>query len=174
MGMTSRRGATTAAGGISRTSISFGHIPFTHRGGEYGQFFLKLQGATMRTRGALPVRRANQDFAILPAPITMKFVDWHGVKIIDLRRSSSASFSAVLILAPGPPKGGTPNPGKRRPTRFGVPASAGSCGDHEQNENCNKFSSHYLKCVSFEIFRFRNGGDNRMIGRLTVNGDPAQ
>jgi D-sedoheptulose 7-phosphate isomerase len=70
-----------------------------------GKFLVQLAGAAMRTFRPAPVRRADKDFAVAPAFLAMKLVDWHGVKIVYSGKFSSGLISPFLpvasIYAPG-------------------------------------------------------------------------
>lgn len=59
------------------------------RGREDRELFIQLGGAAMRAFGPLPIRRTDQDFAILFALFAMKLVNRHGTIIIRRLKSSS-------------------------------------------------------------------------------------
>ena len=60
----------------------------------------------MRTFGIFPVRRADKDFAVVPALVAMEFVDWHGMKIcrrVEISRLNTealAGFSRFTFTKP--------------------------------------------------------------------------
>ena len=58
-------------------------------GRENRQFLLQLRRAAVRTFSSLPVGGPREDFAVLVAFVTMKFVDRHGSKVAGRRKISS-------------------------------------------------------------------------------------
>jgi len=77
-----------AAATMAVTAILLGGFgfarPYASRG-EGGKFLVQLAGTATRTFCPGPVGRAHQDFAVLPALLAMKFVDWHEGKITGAR-----------------------------------------------------------------------------------------
>lgn len=60
-----------------------------------GKLLLQFAGSAMGTLGAGPLGRPDQDFAVLPALLTMKLVYWHA-RII-------AAFATILNKGLTPP-----------------------------------------------------------------------
>ena len=70
-------------------------------GREHRQSLLQLRRAAVRTFSSLPVGRPQEDFAVLVAFVTMKFVDRHGTKVaVRGKISSRSSRSRGRILIP--------------------------------------------------------------------------
>jgi hypothetical protein len=82
---------SAAAGFFARGSI----IPSTG-GGEGGKLLVQLSRTTVRTFCTAPVGGANENFAVAPTLAAMKFVDWHGVKVIGAAKISSRLISSFL------------------------------------------------------------------------------
>ena len=87
--------ASTAAGTRLFSDRSF---PGAGRG-EGGKFLIQLAGAAVRAFCSLPVRRADQDFAVALTLFAMELVDWHGGKIGGLAENSSRRNSSFLSTA---------------------------------------------------------------------------
>jgi len=77
--MAAAAAATPAARGAGRGVMAAG----TGTGREGGKFFIQLAGPAMGAFGAAPVRGPHEDFAVLPALFTMKFVNWHAENILN-------------------------------------------------------------------------------------------
>jgi hypothetical protein len=44
--------------------------------------------------GAFPIAGADEDFAVFPAFLAMKFVDWHGCRLIERHGNSRVVWGA--------------------------------------------------------------------------------
>ena len=64
-------------------------------GRENGQFLLQPRRAAVRTFSSVPVSGPHEDFAVLVAFVTMKFVDRHGTKVARRGEISSPAVAAV-------------------------------------------------------------------------------
>ena len=82
---------SAAAGFFARGSV----VPGTG-GSEGGKLLVQLGGAAVRAFRPAPVGGAHEDFAVAPAFAAMKFVDWHGVKVIGAAENSSRRISPFL------------------------------------------------------------------------------
>ena len=67
---------STAAAVTGRRAVAAGA-----GGGEHGKFLGQFLRTAMRTFGILPVGRADEDFGVAPAFLTMKFVNRHERKL---------------------------------------------------------------------------------------------
>ena len=70
-----------AAAAVSATGIRAGGTGAVTRSGKSGKFLAQFGRTTMRTLCARPISGTDEDFAVAFAFFTMKFVDWHVVKI---------------------------------------------------------------------------------------------
>ena len=66
--------------------LGAGRFPGRARSGEGGELLGNFLGAAMRTLRPLPVGGADEDFAVVGALVTMKFVNRHGGKIVGGRQ----------------------------------------------------------------------------------------
>ena len=88
--------AATAAAAVSRRRIAAAGTGCREDGKFLGQF----RRAAMRADRALPIRRADEDFAVAPALLAMEFVDRHEEKIAFCGgRTSGNKFNRINISA---------------------------------------------------------------------------
>lgn len=69
------------AAGAWGAGTSGGAVIAAATGGEHGELLLQLHGTALGALGALPVGRANEDFAIAIAGLAMKLINRHGVSL---------------------------------------------------------------------------------------------
>jgi hypothetical protein len=92
----------TSAAATAPTATAFAGTGITSaaaRRGEGGKLLVQLAGTAMRTFRSAPVRRADEDFAVAPALLTMKFVNWHDWKIVYPGDISRRRISPFLSMA---------------------------------------------------------------------------
>jgi hypothetical protein len=65
-------------------------------GGENGKFFGQLGRTTMRAGCAFPMAGTDENFAVALAFFALKFVNWHGRKIINVTKSSRRDLDFVF------------------------------------------------------------------------------
>ena len=95
---------TMAAAAAATTAVSRRRIAAAGVGrGEDGKFLGQFHRAAMRANCALPIRRANQDFAVASALFAMEFVNRHGGKIINAIRISRREFFTMRQMVAIPP-----------------------------------------------------------------------
>ena len=68
---------TTAATAAATGFFARGSVVAGPGGGEGGQLLVQPRGTTVRTFGSRPCGGAHEDFAVVPALLAMKFVNWH-------------------------------------------------------------------------------------------------
>ena len=85
---------SAAAGFFARGCV----VPGTG-GSEGGKLLVQLSRTTVRTFCTAPVGGANENFAVAPTLAAMKFVDWHGLKVIGAAENSSRRISPFLSAA---------------------------------------------------------------------------
>jgi hypothetical protein len=77
---------TTAAVAATAGFFARGSIIAGTGGGEGGKFFVQLGGTAARAFRSAPIGRADKDFAVASARLTMKFVNRHMVKVVGAWR----------------------------------------------------------------------------------------
>jgi hypothetical protein len=90
--------AATATAAVSRRRIAAAGVGR----GEDGKFLGQFRRAAMRAGCALPIRRANQDFAVASAFFAMEFVNRHNARIINAIRTSRREFFTMRQMVAVP------------------------------------------------------------------------
>ena len=90
--------AATAAAAVSRRRIAAAGTGCREDGKFLGQF----RRAAMRAGRALPIRRADEDFAVASALFAMEFIDRHDVRIISAFGISRCEFFAMRQMVAVP------------------------------------------------------------------------
>jgi hypothetical protein len=85
-----RAAAATTATAAAASGIARWSGIFSSARGEHGEFLRQFFGVAVRTGSAVPLAGANEDFAVLAAVFTVKFVNRHANKINDFNKSSRA------------------------------------------------------------------------------------
>ena len=89
--------ATAAAATVTRGSIAAA----APGGGKHRKCLGQFLRAAVRARRSFPVAGTDEDFAVLPALLTMKLVNRHGARIIKPRQNSSAVRAFLTTDAHG-------------------------------------------------------------------------
>lgn len=66
---------------------------------EGGNLLVQLAGTAMRAFRSAPVGRAHEDFAVAPALVTMKFVNWHAGRIAGTAEKGNPGVAGCRSFA---------------------------------------------------------------------------